>query len=58
MGDFHKPLMANMEKQPTLPKNYENQFGESHVIKPNMVKNNEQATVHEFKFFDIFQIVK
>ena len=35
-----------------------NQFGESHVFKPNMVKNNEQATVHEFKIFDIFQSVK
>ena len=58
MGDFHKPLMANMEKHPTLPNNYENLFGKSHVFKTNMVKNNEQATVHEFKFFDIFQNVK
>ena len=49
MGDFHKPLMANMEKQPTLSNNYENQIGKSHVFKPNMVKNNEQAIVHEFK---------
>ena len=58
MGDFHKPLMANMEKQPTLPNNYENLFGKSHVFKITMVKNNEQATVHEFKFFDIFQNIK
>ena len=58
MGDFHKPLMANMEKQPTLPNNYENLFGKSHIFKTNMVKNNEQAIVHEFKIFEIFQSVK
>ena len=58
MGDFHKPLMANMEKQPTLPNNNENLFVKSHVFKTNMVKNNEQAIVHEFKIFEIFQSVK
>ena len=54
MGDFRKPLMANMEKQLTLPNNYENQFSESNVFKLNMVKNNEQVTLHEFKIFNIF----
>ena len=38
--------------------NYDNQFGESHVFKTNMVKNNEQTIIHEFKIFYIFQIVK
>ena len=37
MDDFHKPLMANMEKQPTLPNNYENLFSKSHIFKTNMV---------------------
>lgn len=39
MEDFHKPLIAKIENQPTSSWNDEDQLGGKHVLRPNMNRN-------------------